>query len=94
MIAVDPTYAPAYTGLADAYRSLEGEPKESLPKRKAAVRRALELDENLDESEQAFALLERAYAGHSPSLQFLKVDPAFDGLRSDPRFRRRVGLSQ
>ena len=51
----------------------------------------------LGEREQAFASLERAYAEHSPSLQFVKVDPAFDSLRSDPRFAdlvRRVGLPQ
>jgi tetratricopeptide (TPR) repeat protein len=51
----------------------------------------------LGEGEQAFASLERAYTDHSPSLQFLKVDPAFDSLRSDPRFAdliRRVGLPQ
>jgi hypothetical protein len=47
------------------------------------------------DSEQAFAALERAYAEHSPSLQFLKVDPACGPLRSDPRLTeivRRVGL--
>jgi serine/threonine protein kinase/Flp pilus assembly protein TadD len=51
----------------------------------------------LGEGEQAFASLERAYTDHTPSLQFLKVDPAFDSLRSDPRFAdliRRVGLPQ
>jgi serine/threonine protein kinase/tetratricopeptide (TPR) repeat protein len=51
----------------------------------------------LGEREQAFASLERAYTEHSPSLQFLKVDPAFDSLRPDQRFAdlvRRVGLPQ
>jgi len=51
----------------------------------------------LGEPEQAFASLETAYAEHSPSLQFLKVDPAFDSLRSDPRFAdlvKRIGLPQ
>ncbi len=51
----------------------------------------------LDEPEQAFALLERAYAAHDAQLQFLQVEPAFDPLRSDPRFQdllRRVGLPQ
>jgi TolB-like protein/Tfp pilus assembly protein PilF len=49
----------------------------------------------LDEREQAFASLEKAYAEHSPSVQFLKVDPVFDPLRSDPRFQDllvRMGL--
>ena len=49
----------------------------------------------LDERDQAFALLERAYAKHDPQLRFLNADPAFDLLRDDPRFQdllRRVGL--
>jgi eukaryotic-like serine/threonine-protein kinase len=51
----------------------------------------------LGEKEQAFALLERAYADRSMYLTFLKADPQFDSLRSDPRFKdllRRVGLPQ
>ncbi|MBA4123851.1 MAG: winged helix-turn-helix domain-containing protein [Acidobacteria bacterium] len=51
----------------------------------------------LGEREKAFASLEKAYAAHDLQLQFLKVDPAFDTLRDDPRFQdlmRRVGLPQ
>ena len=51
----------------------------------------------LGEREQAFASLERAYAAHDAQLQFLHIEPAFDPLRSDPRFQdlmRRVGLPQ
>ncbi len=51
----------------------------------------------LGEREKAFASLEKAYAAHDLQLQFLKVDPAFDSLRDDPRFQdllRRVGLPQ
>ncbi len=51
----------------------------------------------LNDREQAFALLEKAYAEHDVQLVFLNVDPVFDSLRDDPRFRdliRRVGLPQ
>lgn len=49
----------------------------------------------LGEKDQAFAYLEQAYAAHSSYMTSLKVWPAYDPLRSDPRFaelQRRVGL--
>ena len=49
----------------------------------------------LDEKDQAFKWLERAYSERSTHLVWLKVDPIFDDLRSDPRFTeliRRIGL--
>ena len=51
----------------------------------------------LDDKDQAFAWLQKAYLEHSPALTALKVDPIYDPLRSDPRFQellRRVGLQQ
>jgi TolB-like protein/Tfp pilus assembly protein PilF len=50
----------------------------------------------LGETDQAFAWLEQAYKEQSNILQFLKVHPYFDPIRSDPRFVdlvRRVGLN-
>jgi TolB-like protein/DNA-binding winged helix-turn-helix (wHTH) protein/Tfp pilus assembly protein PilF len=47
------------------------------------------------DNDQAFAWLEKAYAQHSNTLTGLKVEPRFDPLRDDPRFKdllRRVGL--
>jgi serine/threonine-protein kinase len=50
-IEIDPNYALAYAGLADAYRSLavgsEMSPTEFFPKSKAAALRAIEIDDNL-----------------------------------------------
>lgn len=46
--------------------------------------------------DQAFAWFEKAYADHSNVLTSLKVNPGFDGLRTDPRFQnlmRRVRLA-
>ena len=51
----------------------------------------------MNNKDQAFIWLERAYAQHSNSMITLKVDPIYDPLRSDPRFQdlmRRVGLAQ
>jgi hypothetical protein len=40
----------------------------------------------LSEKDKAFSWLEKAYAEHDAYLVRLKVDPAMDALRSDPRF--------
>jgi TolB-like protein/Tfp pilus assembly protein PilF len=49
----------------------------------------------LEEPYQAFQSLERAYEERSEHLVYLRVDPMFDALRSDPRYAhlmQRVGL--
>ncbi len=51
----------------------------------------------LGDKQAAFAWLEQAYNTHQSDLVSIKVDPAFDPLRSDPRFAdllKRVGLSE
>jgi tetratricopeptide (TPR) repeat protein len=50
----------------------------------------------VSDRDQIFSCLERAYSQHSSILTTLKVDPAFDPLRSDARFQLllgRVGLA-
>jgi tetratricopeptide (TPR) repeat protein len=50
----------------------------------------------LGDKNQAFDWLQKAFEDRSAGLLYLKVDPAFDSLRSDGRFAdmlRRVGLS-
>ncbi|HET9531085.1 MAG TPA: tetratricopeptide repeat protein, partial [Blastocatellia bacterium] len=50
----------------------------------------------LGEKEQAFEWLERVYQERSYYVSWLKVDPVFDPLRSEPRFQdllRRLGLA-
>jgi len=49
----------------------------------------------LGDNERTLEWLEKAYNERSPSLSLLRLSPAFDGVRSDPRFNalvQRVGL--
>ena len=51
----------------------------------------------LDQKEDAFEWLEKAYQVHARDLLELKYDPHSTTLRSDPRFTdlvRRIGLPQ
>lgn len=50
---------------------------------------------NLNEKDHAFEWLEKAYQERSPWLTWIKCDPQFDNLHSDPRFAqllRKIGL--
>jgi hypothetical protein len=50
----------------------------------------------LGEKDKAFEFLDRGYRERDYLLSFLKVDPKFDSLRSDPRYQdilRRIKLS-
>jgi TolB-like protein/class 3 adenylate cyclase/Tfp pilus assembly protein PilF len=64
-IGLDPTYALAYFGLADAYRSLaptsEVPSKDTLPQAQAAATKALELDETLAEPHATLAFIHTWY---------------------------------
>jgi eukaryotic-like serine/threonine-protein kinase len=48
-------------------------------------------------SEESLAWLEKGYQNRAGLIVYLRVDPSFDGLRSDPRFQelvRRIGIPQ
>lgn len=61
----DPSYAPAYAGLADTYAVLpyysEGSPNDTFPKAQAAAERALQLDETLAEAHTTLGLVEGSH---------------------------------
>jgi TolB-like protein/DNA-binding winged helix-turn-helix (wHTH) protein/Tfp pilus assembly protein PilF len=63
----DPSYALAYAGLADCYALLGAaeygaeEPREALPKARAAAQRALELDPRLAEAHASLGLVQRIF---------------------------------
>ncbi len=51
----------------------------------------------LGEKEKALALLEKAYDERDAWMDYLAIDPRFDGLRSDSRFTnllRRMNLAR
>jgi tetratricopeptide (TPR) repeat protein len=51
----------------------------------------------IGDTNEAFALLDKSVAMHSPGLTAVKVDPIYDPLRGDPRFSRlliRLGLTE
>ena len=51
----------------------------------------------LGEKDKAFAELNNAYENHESTLSWLKVEPQWDPLRSDPRYQellRKMGLTQ
>ena len=78
----DPNYALAYAGLADTYIQLAGRllpPREAMPKAKAAIERALQLDGSLGE-------------GHS-SLAQVKLFYEFDWPGARAEFRRASELN-
>jgi tetratricopeptide (TPR) repeat protein len=63
-IAKDPGYALAYTGLADSYIQLAGRllpPRDVMPKAKAAIERALALNESLGEAHSSLAQVKLFY---------------------------------
>ncbi|MBX3278933.1 MAG: protein kinase [Acidobacteria bacterium] len=83
-IDLDPNYALAYAGLADAYAFLASStggwaPREAYPKAKAAAERALELDEALGEAHCSLGFFRLLY------------DWDFDGAENE--FKRALELS-
>jgi tetratricopeptide (TPR) repeat protein len=66
-IRVDPTYAPAYAGLADCYELSASAPytavppREAFPKAEATARKALELDPSLAEAHVSLGYADLAY---------------------------------
>jgi tetratricopeptide (TPR) repeat protein len=51
----------------------------------------------LGEKEEAFFWLEKGYSQNDARLIYLKIDPTFDPLRSDPRYTqllRKIGLEK
>jgi len=82
-IAKDPTYALAYSGLADCYSSVPMfaflAPKEAYPRAKEAALKALEIDDTLAEAHASLALV--------------KVYQDWDWSGGEMEFRRAIALN-
>jgi TolB-like protein/tRNA A-37 threonylcarbamoyl transferase component Bud32/Tfp pilus assembly protein PilF len=86
-------YAAANKGAA-ARRVLE-QLKEEAKQRYVCPYEVAVIHLHLGDKDQALKWLQKAYAEHESCMAWLKVDPRFDPLRSDPRFAdllRRIGL--
>ena len=84
-IDLDPNYALAYAGLADAYYGLSNlylPPKEAMPKARALAMKALELDETLAEAHASLAVVKSQYeweweAAEREYKRALELNPGF-----------------
>jgi len=69
--------------------------QERYAKREADARDLASVYAGLDDKDQAFAWLEKAFMDHSHFLAILRLEASFESLKSDPRWNellRRVGL--
>ncbi|MGH9801978.1 MAG: tetratricopeptide repeat protein, partial [Blastocatellia bacterium] len=84
-IDLDPNYALAWTGLADAYYSMSNlylPPHEAMPKSRAAAEKALTLDETLAEAHYALATVKAFYdwdwqAAESEFKRAMELNPGY-----------------
>jgi TolB-like protein/DNA-binding winged helix-turn-helix (wHTH) protein len=83
---LDPSYALAYAGLADAYLMLQGDagenPQEATPKARAAAQRALQLDPRLGAAHNSLAAIAEDYDRDYPTAEkefklAVELDPGF-----------------
>jgi tetratricopeptide (TPR) repeat protein len=78
-----------------ARRNLDGFLARSPSQRAVSEMQVASVYAALGDYDEALSWLERAYHERSPQLMFLNSEPAFAGLRPDPRYRdllRRVRL--
>ncbi|HEX8145533.1 MAG TPA: protein kinase [Pyrinomonadaceae bacterium] len=90
-------HALAMAGRTDEARQLLAELMKMSGERYVSPYFIAEIHRGLGEIDRTFEWLEKAYEDRSDWLVWLGVEPALDGLRSDPRFidlMRRVGLPQ
>ena len=90
-------YAYGASGRRGQAKKVLAELKELFKQRQVSPYHVAIIYAGLGEKDQAFAWLEKAYHEHSRPLWGLKVNPVWDNIRADARFRdllRRMGLPQ
>jgi len=89
-IAIDPTYAPAYAGLADSYHDLPELTtvpiQEALPKARTAALKALDLDESLAQAHAALGAVKEDYdwdwtGAEEQYRRAIELNPGYSGAR-------------
>jgi eukaryotic-like serine/threonine-protein kinase len=84
----DPAYAQAYAGIADSYNTLARfnivRPQEAYPKARAAVTKALEIDETLAEAHSSLAVVKMDYEWDLPGAErefkrAIELNPSYSG---------------
>jgi tetratricopeptide (TPR) repeat protein len=90
-------YAYGATGNKDKAQNILREFEELFRQHQTSPYYIATIHAGLGDKDEAFAWLEKAYREHSrPLVTGIKVNPAWDGLRSDPRFEnllQRMGLA-
>jgi tetratricopeptide (TPR) repeat protein len=90
-------HAYAASGRRDEALKVIGELKELSKRKHVSPYNMAAFYTALGEKNQAFEYLERAYNERDVVVVYLKVDPMFDSIRSDPRFKellKKIGLEQ
>lgn len=81
-------YAYARSGLEDQARAILKQLEEMRQRERSSAYLLAMLHSGLDEKEKALTALENAFEDRDARLALLKIDPHFDGLRSEPRFQQ------
>jgi len=90
-------HAYAALGKRDEAMKVMGQMNELAKQRYVAAYSFATVYAGLGDKEQAFQWLERSYQDRAWDILYLKVDPFFDSLHDDPRFKdlvKRIGLPQ
>lgn len=95
VVSIRLAQAQAFMGQRDEAKKIVDQWKRLLPAGPISLQDVAVIYVGLGEKDEAFALLERAYAERDFYVATIKADPRFDSIRSDPRYAdllRRLGL--